>query len=422
MKHAIDPGRWGPLGAAMAGAVETCVHCGFCLAACPTYAELQSEMDSPRGRILLMKETLEGRLPLADALPYLDRCLGCLACEPACPSGVPYRNLISPFRAVVAAPAPRRWDARVRRWLLAGTLPHPGRFRAALAGARLAKPLRALLPAALRPLLDLAPSRVPAAATPPAVTPARGGRRARVALLAGCAQRVLDPDITLAAVDVLARNGVEVHVPTRQGCCGALAWHTGDLPRARALARAALRDLGGEFDAVLTTAAGCGSALHEYALILRGEPEEAAAQAFSARARDFSAFLHGLGELQPIPPLSRRLRLAWHDPCHLAHGQGVREAPRALLRLVPGLELVELPDAHLCCGSAGTYNLDQPELAGRLGTRKAAAVRGVRPDLVGTANIGCQTQLAHHLGADAPPVRHLAQVLRDAYAGRLETS
>lgn len=422
MKHTIDSASWGPLGPAMAHAVETCVHCGFCLAACPTYADLGNEMESPRGRIFLMKEVLEGSLPLADALPHLDRCLGCLACEPACPSGVPYRNLISPFRAVTESKRSRPWPERLRRWLLSETLPHPGRFRAALAGARVGRAAKGLLPAALHPMLELLPPTVPARQTLQERYPAKGDRRARVALLAGCAQQVLAPDINLATIEVLTRNGVEVLVPRAQGCCGALAWHVGDLDRARSLARTNLAAFPDHVDAIVTNAAGCGSGLHEYPLMLKGGPEEAKAAAFAHRVVDACAFLARLGELQPVPALERKLRVAYHDACHLANGQGVREEPRTLLRMVPGLELVEIPEGHLCCGSAGTYNLDQPEIAGRLGARKAAAIHGLAPDLVATGNIGCMTQIGHALAAGRPiPVRHTLQVLRDAYQGALSS-
>lgn len=421
MQHNIDPSRWGAFGEAMAGAVQSCVHCGFCLAACPTYAELNNEMESPRGRIFLMKEVLEGTMPLADAQPHLDRCLGCLACEPACPSGVPYRNLISPFRATVEPERARRWDDRLRRWLLLETLPNPGRMRAALAGARVGRLLGGLVPASLRPMLDLAPERLPAAVALQERYPARGHRRARVALLAGCAQRVLDPDINLATIDVLTRNGVEVLVPRAQGCCGALAWHTGAVDRARACARHNLDAFPKDVDAVVTNAAGCGSGLHEYPLMLRGDPRQGDAEAFAHRVVDAAAFLVRLGELAPVPALERTRRVVYHDACHLSNGQGVREEPRALLRQVPGLEVVEAPEAHLCCGSAGTYNLDQPEIAARLGERKARNLLSVKPDLIATGNIGCMTQILHHLRGPAGrvPVRHTLQILRDAHAGTL---
>jgi glycolate oxidase iron-sulfur subunit len=413
MLHAIPPDKHGPLGEAMAGAVSACVHCGFCLAACPTYRELGQEMDTPRGRIVLMKEVLEGTLPFAAAQPHVDRCLGCLACEPACPSGVPYRDLISPFRAVTAPHARRGFPERLRRWLAARTVPFPARFRLAARLGRLPL-LRRLVPPALRPMMDLLPESLPPRQTWAEVNPARGVRRARVALLAGCAQQVLDPDINTATIAVLTREGVEVVVPHGQGCCGGLAWHTGDLEAARTFARRNLAAFPADVDAILTNAAGCGSAMHEYHLVLRGTPDEDRAEAFRHRVLDVSVFLARLGLREPLRPLP--LRVAYHDACHLANAQGVRSEPRELLRAVPGLELCEIADSHLCCGSAGTYNIDQPEIATALGAQKAANVAATAADVVVTGNIGCMTQLAVHLRRAGSPieVRHTMQVLRDA--------
>src|SRR4029453_18124628 len=264
MLHRISAEEYGPLGQPMAHAVSTCVHCGFCLAACPTYRELGQEMDTPRGRIVLMKQVLEGQLDWREAQPHIDRCLGCLACEPACPSGVPYRDLISPYRAHVQDKLPRTSAERLRRWVAAKTIPFPGRFRMALRGAKIGRLLGPLVPRGLRPMLALAPREIPAAAVLPAVSPARGERRARVALLAGCSQQVIEPDINVATIDVLTRNGVEVIVPQAQGCCGGLAWHTGDLRAAQAFARRNLDAFPSDVDAIVTNAAGCGSARHEY--------------------------------------------------------------------------------------------------------------------------------------------------------------
>lgn len=400
----------------MAHAVQTCVHCGFCLAACPTYHELGQEMDSPRGRIVLMKEVLEGTLPWAAAQPHVDRCLGCLACEPACPSGVPYRELISPFRAMAQARFSRTPGEKLRRWLAARTIPFPARFRLALVGAKLGRLFGPLVPAVLRPMLELAPARVPAAVTLPRVTPARGERRARVALLAGCAQQVLAPDVNVATIEVLARNGVEVVVPEAQGCCGGLAWHTGDLRAAQAFARRNLDAFPADVDAILTNAAGCGSAMHEYHLILRGTADEARAEALKKRVVDVSVFLARLG-LRQAPRGGGAQKIAYHDACHLANAQGVRDEPRELLRAIPHVELCELRDAHLCCGSAGTYNLDQPETAASLGAQKARAVIATGAEVVASGNIGCLTQVAVYLKKIASPVRvrHTMQVLRDAY-------
>lgn len=415
MHHQIPTDRYGPLGEPMARAVSACVHCGFCLAACPTYQELGQEMDSPRGRIVLMKEVLEGTLPFAAAEPHVDRCLGCLACEPACPSGVPYRDLISPFRAVAATRVRRGIVSRLRRLLAAWTLPYPARFRLAARIGRLGI-VRGLAPRSLAPMLDLLPAELPRPQTWPEISPARGPRRARVALLAGCAQQVLAPDVNSATIAVLTANGVEVVVPRGQGCCGGLAWHTGDLRSARDFARQNLAAFPADVDAIVTNAAGCGSALHEYHLVLRGTSDESRAEEFRHRVVDVSAFLARLGVRAAFR--ETRLVAAYHDACHLANAQGVRRQPRDLLRAVPGLEVVEIADPHLCCGSAGTYNIDQPEMAATLGENKARAIVATGADMVVTGNIGCMTQVTMHLGRLGSPirVRHTMQVLRDALA------
>ncbi len=418
MLHKIKTEEHGPLGEPMAHAVQACVHCGFCLAACPTYQELGQEMDTPRGRIVLMKQVLEGDLPWAAAQPHVDRCLGCLACEPACPSGVPYRDLISPFRALAQPHFRRTPGERLRRWLAGQTIPYPSRFRLALLGARVGRWLGPLVPRVLRPMLDLAPATVPPAQAWAPITPAQGQRRARVALLAGCAQQVLDPDINTATIDVLTRNGVEVVLPLAQGCCGGLAWHTGDLEAARAMARRNLDAFPADFDAIVTNAAGCGSAMHEYHLILRGTPDEARADAFRKKVVDVSVFLIRLGLREPIHDSGRPRRIAYHDACHLANAQNVRREPRELLKAIPGVQLCEIADAHLCCGSAGTYNLDQPAIASSLGAQKAQSVLKTNAEVVASGNIGCLTQLRVHLEKLGSPlrVRHTMQVLRDAYA------
>ncbi|HOX56253.1 MAG TPA: heterodisulfide reductase-related iron-sulfur binding cluster [Candidatus Paceibacterota bacterium] len=417
MLHAIHPEQHGPLGEAMAHAVQACVHCGFCLSVCPTYAELREEMDSPRGRIVLMKLVLEGSLGWESAQPHIDRCLGCLACEPACPSGVAYRDLISPFRTLAAGKFRRSGADKLRHWLAGQTIPYPSRFRLAVRAAGAGRAMRPLVPAALRSMLDLAPPCVPSAQTWPSVTPARGERRARVALLTGCAQQVLDPDINTATIEVLSRNGVEVLVPGAQSCCGGLAWHTGDWDAARAFARRNLTAFPADVDAIVTNAAGCGSAMREYQLILRGTPEEAMAEAFSKRVVDVSVFLARLGLRERPPSNGRPQRIAYHDACHLAQAQNVRREPRDLLRAIPGVQLLELPDPHICCGSAGSYNLDQPAIASALGEKKAKSVLATGAEMLATGNIGCLTQLRAHfakLGSNLP-VRHTIQVLRDAY-------
>ena len=320
-------------------------------------------MDSPRGRIVLMKQALEGTLAWEAAQPHIDRCLGCLACEPACPSGVPYRDLISPFRALAAGKFHRSGADKLRRWLAGQTIPYPSRFRFAVHAAGVGRAMRPLVPRALQSMLDLAPPCVPPAQTWPSVTPARGERRARVALLTGCAQQVLDPDINTATIEVLARNGVEVVIPAGQSCCGGLAWHTGDWDAARAFARQNLAAFPADVDAIVTNAAGCGSTMHEYHLILRGTPDEARAEAFAKRVLDVSVFLARLGLREKPADTGRPQRIAYHDACHLAQAQNVRREPRDLLRAIPGVQLLELSDPHICCGSAGSYNLDQPAIA-----------------------------------------------------------
>ena len=420
MLHSIQPEKHGPFGEPMAHAVQACVHCGFCLAVCPTYAELGQEMDSPRGRIVLMKQALEGTLSWEAAQLHIDRCLGCLACEPACPSGVSYRDLISPFRALAGPRFHRSVADKLRHWLAGQTIPYPGRFRLALRAAKLGRALRPLVPGALQSMLDLAPPCVPQAQTWPALTPARGERRARVALLTGCAQQVLDPDINTATIEVLARNGVEVVVPSAQGCCGGLAWHSGDLAVAQGFARRNLAAFPADVDAIITNAAGCGSAMREYHLMLRGTPDEARADALRKRVVDVAAFLARLGLRQVPAGPGRPQRVAYHDACHLANAQNVRREPRDLLRAIPGVQVCELSDAHLCCGSAGSYNLDQPQIAASLGEKKAKAALATGADILATGNIGCLTQLRAHFAklGSSLPVRHTIQVLRDAYNQR----
>jgi glycolate oxidase iron-sulfur subunit len=423
MLHEIPSHQHGPLAKPMTNAIEACVHCGFCLAACPTYKELGQEMDSPRGRIILMKEVLEGKLPWEAAQPHIDRCLGCLACEPACPSGVPYRDLISPFRAVAQSHFQRTPGEKISRWLSAQTVPYPARFRLAATVGNLGRKVAPLVPTALQPMLDLLPAELPPKQSWPEVSHARGERRARVALLAGCAQQVLDPDINTATIDVLTRNGVEVIVPRAQGCCGGLAWHTGALDAAQEFARRNLAAFPADVDAILTNAAGCGSAMHEYHLVLAGTPDAARAEQFRHRVMDVSVFLRKLGLRESPLAAGQTLKVAYHDACHLANAQNVRREPRELLRAIPAVELCELAEAHLCCGSAGSYNLDQPAIAASLGEQKARAVIATGASVVASGNIGCLTQLRVHLAKLGSPIaiRHTMQVLRDAYGAPRES-
>ena len=414
MQHQIPIEKLGKEGEVMAHAIEACVHCGFCLPTCPTYVVLQEEMDSPRGRIFLMKEVLEGNLKLEEALPYLDRCLACQACVTACPSGVPYGELIATFRLWSEEKRHRFPLERVFRLGLLRTLPYPERFRPlAKLGAGLTPLLKPLpLPKPLKAPLALLPDRLPEEAPYGEVYPAKGERKARVGILLGCAQRVLRPSINQATIQVLQENGVEVVAVPEQACCGALNLHAGDKEGAQALARKNLKAFR-DVDYVVTNAAGCGSGMKEYPLLFLGEPEEEEAQALAAKVKDLSVLLDELG-FTPPPPPRRPLRVAYHDACHLAHAQGVREAPRRLLQAA-GLEVLEPREWELCCGSAGTYNLFQPEIAEALGKRKAENLKATGADLVATGNIGCLTQIQAYLDL---PVLHTAELLALLYEGK----
>lgn len=426
MQHTIPVETLGPLGERMAHAVGKCVHCGFCLPACPTYNLLGEEMDSPRGRIILMKSVLEGDVDLEEALPYVDRCLGCLGCVSACPSGVPYGELVTPFRSFAQERRRRPLTQRVARQLALDTLPFPERFRLAAQAGKAARPLQGMLPEQMRAMLDLIPESLPVALPLPDLFPALGPRKARVALLVGCAQQVLAPQINWSTLRVLARNGVEVVVPHGQGCCGSLALHAGEISLARAQAAHNLSLFPEDVDAVVTNAAGCGSGMKEYPMLFtsnQGGPDEAGrwlelAERFAPKVYDISAFLDGLGIEEP-PPLPRLLKLAYHDACHLAHAQGITEAPRRLLRQIPNLSLVAVPEGDLCCGSAGIYNIEQPETARRLGERKAKHILSVDAQAVVTGNIGCMVQIRAHLMelGHSLPVWHTIEVLDRAYHG-----
>jgi glycolate oxidase iron-sulfur subunit len=417
MQHIIAGADLGPQGPAMVAAIEKCVHCGFCLATCPTYKVLGEEMDSPRGRIYLMKSALEGELSVQETLPYIDRCLGCMACVTACPSGVEYGNLLAPFRALAERQRSRSLEDTTTRILVNQTLPYADRFRLAAMGGNLAKPIKGALPAKLGAMLDLLPTDVPSGAPLPEVIPAQGERRARVALLAGCVQQVLSPTINQATIAVLTQNGVEVVIPRGQGCCGSLALHTGAAAQARSLARHNLAIFPDDVDAIVTNAAGCGSGMHEYGLLFAGTAWEDRARAFSTRVQDISVFLDALG-LHPPRGLAAPRTVAYHDACHLAHAQRVTQPPRRLLAQIANLKLVEIPEAELCCGSAGTYNLEQPELAFQIGRRKAENILSTGATEIVTGNIGCMTQIRTHLaGLGKPlPVRHTVELLAEAYA------
>ncbi len=400
-----------------------CVHCGLCLSSCPTYLETGGEADSPRGRIHLMRALQEGRVTTTDpVLHHLDLCLGCRACETACPSGVEYGLLIEGARRALAdAPRPRldRWR---RRWL-ARLLPQPSRLRPAafllrvlspLGGSRLAT--RTWLPLRLRRLVAMIPEARPERSLPAVLGDAEA-KHGTVALLTGCVGRMLFSDVNQRSALLLARAGYRVLVPPVQGCCGALLAHLGDGAEAERLARANTNAfLRVESDWIATNAAGCGAMMREYGRVLGGDPRYAEAAArVSARVRDVTELL-AAGSLPP-PPREVRARVAYHDACHLAHGQGVRREPRALLGSIPGLELVELADSELCCGSAGTYNLTEPAMAWRLGERKARAILDTGATMVAAANPGCllQIQAALRVAGRDLPVVHPVDLLARAH-------
>ena len=424
MQHTIPSDDLGPWDKSIQTAVSACVHCGFCLPACPTYQEMGEEMDSPRGRIFLMKETLEGSVRLEDSLPYIDRCLGCLGCETACPSGVQYGELLTPYRAIAETKRKRSLADRALRRLILETLPHPNRFRMAVRFGKLARIASYLLPARIRTMLELLPDSLPAAKPLPTFYPHEGTRRGKVALLAGCAQQVLAPEINWASLRVLARNGIEVHIPKSQSCCGALAAHTGAMKQAKSAARRNVEAFPTDIDAIVTNAAGCGSGLHEYPLWLRGTDDESTAKQFAAKVCDISVYLHRIGFVPP-PSLPAPVRVAYHDACHLAHAQQVKSEPRSLLRAIENLELLEIPAGDICCGSAGTYNMEQPKTAHDLGATKVKNIGSTDPDYVASGNIGCLTQIQTHMDRrDSSMVRtrrilHTIELLDLAYEGNL---
>jgi glycolate oxidase iron-sulfur subunit len=370
-----------------------------------------------------MKNVLEGAIPLDDTVTlHIDRCLGCLACVTACPSGVQYNQLIDNFRPKLEADYARAPLDRFTRTLLMQVLPYPRRFRLAIFMGRIGSAFARFLPKPLQTMLDLLPSELPPrAASFPEVVPAQGTRRARVTLLTGCVQSVLDPAINTATVNVLARNGVEVVVPRGQGCCGALAYHSGQRALAKGFARKAMIAFPTDVDAVLTNAAGCGSTLKDYTHLFADDPEAAQAHDFAGRTQDVSQFLAALGLSSPIPELSRPVRVAYHDACHLGHAQGVRSQPRGLLAQIPHLEVVELPEADICCGSAGVYNITQPDMARDLLQRKVSNILATQADLIATGNIGCLTQIRKGLAERGSPlpIAHTMQLLDWAYARKL---
>lgn len=415
-----------------------CVHCGLCTASCPTYVETGNEADSPRGRIYLMRQVIDGKLDLDDTVKgHLDLCLNCRACETACPSGVQYGKLIEPFREHMEHAEPGRSMATLagwQRWMLNRIFPSRLRTRLALAPARVAQwtgldwlarksGVMNLMPKSLRTMHGMLPRLKRHYGSLPEVLPAIGPRRARVGLFLGCVADGLFPQTNFATAKVLQANGCEVWIPKAQQCCGALHYHTAQDAEARRLVAANCEAFGAngprwdDLDAIVTNAAGCGAMLKEYAHITHGRGGHEAAAAFNRKVKDVSEFLYELGLVKPTHPL--RVKATYHDACHLRHAQQVQKQPRALLEMIPGLELVPLPETELCCGAAGSYNLTQPDMAERLGERKAANIRATGAKALFTGNVGCLMQIVRHLRAADVWCAHPVDALWASYSGEL---
>jgi glycolate oxidase iron-sulfur subunit len=412
--------------------LRACVHCGFCTATCPTYVLLGDELDSPRGRIYLIKEMLEkDKPPTQEVVKHIDRCLSCLACMTTCPSGVNYMHLVDQARVRIARDYTRPLPERALRAMLAFVLPRPGLFRAGMILARLGRPFTALLPEPkvapssptlwrrLKAMLALAPGSLPAKGPAAgSVFPAVGEKRGRVALLQGCAQQVLAPRINQAAINVLTRHGIEVVLVKDEQCCGALTHHLGHdgdaLARARGNVTAWLDEAKRSgLDAILVTTSGCGTVIKDYGFMLREDRDFAGPAAkVSGLAKDITEYLGGI-DLQPVQQQHRDLVIAYHSACSLQHGQKITQAPKELLSK-NGFVVKDVPESHLCCGSAGTYNILQPDIANKLRDRKVANIAMVKPDMIAAGNIGCMVQIA---GGTSVPVVHTIELIDWATGG-----
>jgi glycolate oxidase iron-sulfur subunit len=403
--------------------LRKCVHCGFCTATCPTYVTLGNELDSPRGRIYLIKDMLENGRPADEEVArHVDRCLSCLSCMTTCPSGVNYMHLVDHARAHIEKTYKRPFMNRFLRGVLAQVLPYPGRFRAALKLAKLGKPFAPLLRKsdALKPMaamLDLAPQNLPAAVPIETVSAAKGEKRGRVAILNGCAQPVLNPGINAATLRLLNRFGIEVVTPKGEGCCGSLVHHMGREEQALEQARHNVdvwtREIeAGGLDAIIVTASGCGTTIKDYGYMLRLDPayQDKAARV-SALAKDITEYLVGIDLPEPDAP--QALTVAYHSACSMQHGQKIVRQPKDLLSKA-GFTVKEPLEGHLCCGSAGTYNIMQPEIAAKLRDRKVKNIEAIGAALIATGNIGCMTQIA--TGSKLPIV-HTVELIDWAYGG-----
>lgn len=400
--------------------LRACVHCGFCNATCPTYLLTGNELEGPRGRIYLIKNVLENGIKASrKTIEHIDNCLGCLACETTCPSGVDYSRLLEEARPRLDKLVKRPFTHRLLRAMLTRILPYPGRFRFALKMSGLGRVFSWLMPKNMRPLLDMAPKRLPRSAevAKAGVVSAVGEKRMRVALLTGCAQQVLGPQINDATVRLLTRLGAEVVMPKDAGCCGALTFHMGERKRSRKLMQRNIEVWHNEvaengLDAIVLNTSGCGTAIREYDYIFRHDPKLAVkAKTVTALVRDVAEVVAelGLGEASK----ASKLKVAYHDACSLQHGVQVKTQPRQLLKDA-GFDVIEVPEAHICCGSAGTYNMLQPELASQLQARKAEHIESVAPQIVAAGNIGCMEQIA---GGVKVPVVHTVELLDWATGG-----
>ena len=399
--------------------LRACVHCGFCTATCPTYQVLGDELDSPRGRIYLMKDMLENeRVPDDKTVTHIDRCLSCLACMTTCPSGVNYMHLVDHAREYTQAHYKRPWHDRALRWVLSKILPYPGRFRLALLGAKIGRPFAPLVPdARLRAMLEMAPKQIPPVSRnddPQSFAP-QAPRRKRVALMTGCAQRALNTDINDATIRLLTRLGCEVVVAEGAGCCGALTHHMGKTDESHATAAKNIRAWAAEMDgdgldAVVINTSGCGTTVKDYGHMFRGSPLAEDAARVSAIAKDVSELLT---ELDLPEGAASDLTVAYHAACSLQHGQQIKTHPKDLLKRA-GFAIAEPADAHLCCGSAGTYNLMQPTISKQLKDRKVQTLEAVRPDVIAAGNIGCMMQIG---GGTDVPVVHTVELLDWATGG-----
>ncbi|MDZ4086038.1 MAG: glycolate oxidase subunit GlcF [Tabrizicola sp.] len=399
--------------------LRSCVHCGFCTATCPTYQVLGDELDSPRGRIYLIKDMLEAGRPADEkTVKHIDRCLSCLACMTTCPSGVHYMHLVDHARAHIEKTYRRPLMDRVLRAVLARIIPYPGRFRLALLAAKIGRPFAWMIPdARVQAMLRMAPKTIPPVSRndDPQVFPAQGERKMRVALMTGCAQKALNTDINDATIRLLRRLGCEVVVAKGQGCCGALTHHMGKEGLSHASAAANIRawmaeKQAGGLDAIVINTSGCGTTVKDYGHMFRTDPLAEDAATVAGLAKDISEVLVKIGLPQGAP---KGLRVAYHAACSLQHGQQIKSAPKDLLKRA-GFEVVEPADSHLCCGSAGTYNLLQPQISAELKRRKVATLEAKSPQVIAAGNIGCMMQIGS--GTEVPVV-HTVELLDWATGG-----